>query len=44
MNIFRWLHISDIHFKFNNYETKLVRESFISKIEEKGKSTISIYL
>lgn len=37
MDKLRWLHISDIHFKFKSYETKLLREKLISKIEEKGK-------
>ncbi|MDD6770081.1 metallophosphoesterase [Inconstantimicrobium porci] len=35
--MFRWLHISDIHYRFNNYETKIVRSKFIRKIKEKGK-------
>ncbi|MVX65796.1 hypothetical protein GKZ28_19130 [Clostridium chromiireducens] len=38
MDKVRWLHISDIHFNFQNYDTKLLREKIIDKIKEKGKN------
>lgn len=36
MKEIRWLHISDIHFKLSNYDTKNVRRSFLETIKEKG--------
>ena len=34
----RWLHLSDIHFNYRNFDSRLLRKDFINRIEQLGKS------
>ena len=34
MSNLRWLHLSDIHFNFNNYETTWLRDRLLDKLQE----------
>ena len=42
----KWLHLSDIHFNYKNYDSDLLRKDFIERIAElsKGESFTHLFL
>ena len=42
----KWLHLSDIHFNYKNYDSELLRKDFIERIAElsKGESFTHLFL
>ena len=38
----KWLHLSDLHYLYKNYETDVMRDSFITYLDETFSGTIDI--